>query len=183
VGLLEAHGIRVDEDVFLGGLARADNPERGFVGDVDGPPGRLPPEAYGVHAGPLAARLRDFGLDARAERGRDREWLEAQLPVAGAIVVWVTGDLVARRPVVLRDRRGEAFVAVPWEHAVLAVGADAAGVSMVDPGCGTLRRLSWDAFLPVWACLGGMAVWAPVASRNVDIERSAATSRGPPRRD
>ena len=60
--LLAAYGMVIDEDEFFRGLPRSDNPDIGFVGDPDGPGGSLPPDGYGVHAGPVAARLREYGL-------------------------------------------------------------------------------------------------------------------------
>ena len=59
-------GVGFVEDEFFHRLPKSDNPQRGFLGDVDLPPGSMPPEGYGVYAGPIAATLRSFGLAARA---------------------------------------------------------------------------------------------------------------------
>ena len=48
--LLAAYGIPLEEDAFRAGLPVSDNPDFGFVGDVDGPGEQLPPAGYGVHA-------------------------------------------------------------------------------------------------------------------------------------
>jgi len=48
-------GVAIDELEFLGRLPISDNPEIGFVGDVNGNWGKIPPDSYGVHAGPVAA--------------------------------------------------------------------------------------------------------------------------------
>ena len=61
-------GVTFTEDDFFRRLPKSDNPQRGFLGDVDLPPGSMPPVGYGVYAGPIAANLRSFGLDAQARR-------------------------------------------------------------------------------------------------------------------
>jgi uncharacterized protein YvpB len=159
--LMSAYGLPADEERFQAGLPRTDNPDTGFVGDPNGPPGGVPPAPYGVHAEPVAARLRELGLPARAERGRDAAWLRARLSGHRPVVVWATGDMTARRAVRRKDREGRTFEAVPWEHALLAVGYDAGNVRLFDPCDGRCRDEPWSRFLPAWASLGGMAVWVP----------------------
>jgi hypothetical protein len=162
----------VPEAEFHRGLPASDNPDLGFVGDVDGPAGRLPPEGYGVHAGPVARRLGELGLPARAERGRDADWLRARLREGKPVVLWVTADLACRPAALRTDRAGRAYRAVAWEHAVLAVGATRDGVRCLDPATGRERVISWPALLPAWAALDGMAVWVPSQSMGVDTRRS-----------
>ena len=171
VALLSAYGRTVDEDDFLAGLPRSDNPDLGFVGSVDDPPGCLPPEGYGVHAEPVAARLRALGLPARAERGRDLAGLRARLREGRPVVAWVTSDLVPRRGDVRVDRTGRSYRAVPWEHAVLALGDAPGGVELFDPATGDVRVVPWPTFAAAWASLEAMAVWCPAAppvSRSLD---------------
>ena len=74
--LLAVYGIALPEDGFRLGIPASDNPDEGFVGDVNGPGGHLPPAGYGVHAEPVAARLRAVGLPATARRscGTSKAW-------------------------------------------------------------------------------------------------------------
>ncbi|MGD2166025.1 MAG: hypothetical protein PVH50_10920, partial [Anaerolineae bacterium] len=72
-------GAEFSEDAFFRRLPKSDNPQRGFVGDVDMPAGSMPPAGYGVYAGPVAATLRSFGLDAEAHHGVEMHSLKEEL--------------------------------------------------------------------------------------------------------
>ena len=50
-------------------LPISDNPEFGFVGNVNSPWGQVPPYAYGVYAGPVADLLNAYGIPAKAIKG------------------------------------------------------------------------------------------------------------------
>lgn len=158
--LLAAHGIAATEAEVFARLPRSDNPDLGFVGDVDGPPGRLPPEGYGVHAGPIAAALRSFGLAATAVRGRDLAWLRAETEAGRPVIAWVTGACSLSRPVDLVDARGTPFRCVRGEHTVLVVGVRGSSVLVVDPGEGRRTTFDADEFDAAWALLGRRAVRA-----------------------
>jgi hypothetical protein len=47
-------------------LPLSDNPDLGFVGDVNSPWGQIPPYGYGVYAGPIADLLAVYGIPAKA---------------------------------------------------------------------------------------------------------------------
>jgi uncharacterized protein YvpB len=159
--LLAFLGRPTDEDVFRTGVPLSDNPEHGFVGDVDGPPGRLPPHGNGVHAPPVAERLRTLGVGARAGRGFSRAWLEARLREGRPVIVWATGTLEPGRGVVTTDARGRPFRAVAGEHTYLAVGYDRSRVHLLDAATGEVRSIDWPRFLASWQSLESMAVWIP----------------------
>jgi uncharacterized protein YvpB len=169
--LLAAHGRVVAEEDFLARLPRDDDPERGFVGDVDAPGGGLPPEGYGVHAPPVAATLRGFGLDARAERGRDLAWLRAETEAGRPVIAWTTyGCRPGRREeVTLPD--GRRVAAVRWEHAVLVIAVRGGRVSYVDPAWGEVRRASEAEFDASWALFDRAAVSATGALARGDVGR------------
>lgn len=141
-------------------LPRSDHPDHGFVGDPDGPPGRLPPDGYGVHAEPVAAVLVGMGLEARAELGRRYDWLLAEIRAGRPVIAWVTGSCDPSSVSWLRDAQGRRFRAVRGEHTVLVIAADGAGVTVVDPAVGLRRRFERDEFEVAWALLDGMAVSA-----------------------
>ena len=85
--------LRVEEAVFFDGLARSDNPELGFVGNVDGPGEQLPPAGYGVYEGPVAARLRELGLPAIGGQGGTRELLQAAIAAGHPVIIFATYGL------------------------------------------------------------------------------------------
>jgi uncharacterized protein YvpB len=158
VDLLRWHGIRVSEAAFRAGLPASDNPDLGFVGDVDGPCGRLPPQGYGVHAEPVAARLRALGLAATALRGQDLRWLFRELAARRPVIVWAIAGLETPVPVCGVDASGRAYVAARGEHTFLAVGYRAGAVALMDPATGEVRWSPADRFDASWAVLGRQAV-------------------------
>jgi uncharacterized protein YvpB len=158
--LLGFHGLPGDESRFLAGLPRSDDPDLGFVGDPDGPGGGLPPASYGVHAAPVAQRLREHGLAAEATRGRDLPWLRAEIAAGRPVVVWATADLAARTPVTLSSRAGRRFLAVAGEHTFLVTGFGPGTVVLLDPASGREKHVAERRFDEAWATLGRIAVSA-----------------------
>lgn len=156
--LLAFYGRPMGEDAFRNGIPLSDNPDEGFVGDVDGPGGHLPPAGYGVHAEPLAARLNAVGLPVRAFRGRDLAWLRLQLAQGKPVIVWATSQLDAPPCVVMQDARGRSFSAVAGEHSFLAVGYGPGFVLLVDAATGRERQVFTRGFDASWAALGRQAV-------------------------
>ena len=159
--LLAAHGIEASENEFLRRLPRSDDPEEGFVGDVDGPVGRLPPEGYGVHAPPVAAVVRTFGLRANAEHGRDLAWLEAEAAAGRPVVVWIPAGCRRVEPVERISKHGTTFRAVPFEHAVLVIGVRPGRVVWLDPASGEVRDAPEEVFDAAWALFDRAAVSTP----------------------
>jgi uncharacterized protein YvpB len=172
--LLAAHGIPAAEDEFLRRLPRSDDPEEGFVGDVDGPVGRLPPESYGVHAPPIAATLRSFRLDARVERGRNLAWLKAEAAAGRPVVVWIPAGCRRVAPVECTSRRGTSFRAVPFEHAVLVIGERPGRVVWLDPASGEVQDADDAVFDAAWALFDRAAVSAtgPVSRGDAPAPRT-----------
>ncbi len=158
VDLLAYYGIDVTEEAFLASLPRADNPHRGFVGDVNGPGEQLPPSGYGVYAEPVAMRMRAYGLPVEVQRGVGLDWLLGMLAARRPVIVWATGPLDAPAPVALRDGRGESYLAVRGEHTFLAVGYAPGTVILLDPATGKEKRVFTSRFDASWATLGRMAV-------------------------
>jgi uncharacterized protein YvpB len=161
--LLAYYGLQVSEDAFRLGLPRSDNPDLGFVGDVDGPGEQLPPAGYGVHAEPVAARLGALGLPAEALRGADLSWLRDRLAEGKPVEVWATAPLDAPRPVRMRDARGRAFTVVRGEHTWLAVGYAPGLLYLVDAATGRTREVFERRFEASWSALGRQAV-VPLAA-------------------
>jgi uncharacterized protein YvpB len=158
VDLLAHYGIAVAEDEFRRGLPLSDNPDLGFVGDVDGPGEQLPPDGYGVHAEPVAARIADFGLPVHAGRNRDLEWLRRQIARGRPVIVWATGQMDAPRPVAMRDAAGRAFTAVRGEHTWLAIGYGPGTITLIDATTGREREFAVSRFDAAWATLGRQAL-------------------------
>lgn len=158
--LLAHYGIQVDEETFFARLPKSDNPDYGFVGDVNGPTGQLPPQGYGVHEQPIATTLTSFGLEATAFRRPEMTDLHAHIWSNRPVIVWATSTLRPGTPVTLRDGAGREFQAVRGEHTYIAVGWDAVRgrIELLDAATGKRKLVSLERFEAAWDSLGNRAV-------------------------
>ena len=153
-------GLAIDEMEFFGRLPVSDNPETGFVGDVNGDWGYLPPKAYGVHAGPVAELLRTYGAQAEAQRGLSWEEVQREIAAGRPVMVWVVGHLWAGTPVSYTAQDGQTTTVARYEHTMILVGYSPARVLVVD-GEKTYAQTP-ATFLRSWSVLGNMAIlWRP----------------------
>ncbi|MEK7327398.1 MAG: C39 family peptidase [Chloroflexota bacterium] len=152
-------GVAIDELEFFGRLPVSDNPEVGFAGDVNGKWGNIPPDSYGVHAGPVAALLREYyGLSAEARRDLTWDDLRAELDAGRPVIVWVTGHVSTGKAVEYVADDGQTVIVAPFEHTVIVVGYTDESVSVLDGS--KLYSRSLDKFLDSWSVLGYMAIVA-----------------------
>jgi uncharacterized protein YvpB len=151
-------GVEVDELEFLAALPKSDNPDRGFVGDVYGEWGQVPPNAYGVHASPVARLLQRYGLNARAHLHMQWETLQAEIAAGRPVVVWVTGHVAPGEPIVYTAADGHRTVVARFEHTVTVIGYGPEGVLIADGN--QVYRRSLERFMDAWTTLRSMAVTA-----------------------
>jgi uncharacterized protein YvpB len=151
-------GAGFTEDAFFRRLPKSDNPQRGFVGDVDMPAGSMPPIGYGVYAEPVAATLRSFGLDAEAHRPLELDTLKEELAAQRPVIVWATYDMQLPGTETWVSWDGVASTVVRWQHTFIAVGYDEQGLRLVDAFDAETKFFSYQAFVPAWDQLGRMAV-------------------------
>jgi uncharacterized protein YvpB len=151
-------GVVIDEMEFISALPVSDDPDRGFVGDVRGEWGNVPPQAYGVHAPPVARALRDFGMPAESQRYMAWDGIRAEVAAGRPVLVWVTGHVEAGEGQVYTASDGRQTIVAPYEHTVIVVGYDEDSVLVVD-GASSYRR-SLERFLASWGALRNMAVTA-----------------------
>jgi uncharacterized protein YvpB len=151
-------GVSVSETEFLSLLPRSDNPELGFVGNPNGMWGGVPPNDYGVHAAPVAALLRAYGLEA--EDRRDMSWddLRIEITAGRPVIVWVIGAMWdgVRRTYIAED--GSEVIVAAFEHSMIVVGYDSTLVHAVDASTGWTYSYAKEAFLRSWQVLDNMAV-------------------------
>lgn len=151
-------GVAIDELDFFDRLPVSDNPEIGFVGDVRSGWGQIPPHAYGVHAEPVAAMLREYGLSAIAVRGMAPEEVRAQIDDDLPVIVWVTGHVAPGKSADYVAADGQTVLVAPYEHTVMVIGYTADHIMVLDGRKRYWR--SWELFLESWGVLGNMAVVA-----------------------
>jgi uncharacterized protein YvpB len=151
-------GVIIDELEFMNALPHSDDPDRGFVGDVEGEWGNLPPEAYGVHAGPVARLLQSYGLRAEAKRYMSWDDLRAEIAAGRPVIAWVTGHVEEGEGVVYTASDGRRTIVARFEHTVIVIGYDEETVLVLD-GANTYRR-PIERFLASWGALRNMAITA-----------------------
>jgi uncharacterized protein YvpB len=127
------HGVDLSEAEIMAALPYHANPHLGFRGNVDGSPGGL--EDYGVYARPIIAVLNARGLDARLTDGGPAN-IRAAIARGNPVVAWITyncqASAGARAPTTIAVE-GETVTLIPFEHAVVLIGYDEAGMWANDP--------------------------------------------------
>lgn len=161
VDLAAYFGKWIGERAFFDRLPVSDNPDKGFVGNVYGAWGQIPPSPYGVHAEPIAALLRDYGLNASARRYISWDDVRLEIAEGRPVQVWVIGNSSgwmpgSYYPVYYRNQNGEFTIVSPYEHTVIVIGYTPTSVTLLD-GAKIYTR-SLDQFLDSWSVLRNMAV-------------------------
>lgn len=151
-------GVEINENDFLDNLPRSDDPNLGFVGDIDGPVGNIPPNSYGVYADPVANLLRDYGLDVAAVHGMRMRELKAEIAAGRPVMAWVVGAVEEGYPQLYYPPSGGEVTVVHWEHVVAVVGYDQDFVYVIDPTFNFYYGRWINTFKSSWAALGNMAV-------------------------
>jgi uncharacterized protein YvpB len=149
-------GKHINEYTFFNGLPVHDNPDKGFVGSVYGSWGQIPPAPYGVHAKPVAQRLREFGLNAKAVHGMTFDELKAEIAAGQPVIVWVVGHVNRGTPIPYTASGGAVTTVAKFEHTVIVIGYTEHKVTVLD-GAQVYTRYTKE-FLKSWAVLGNQAV-------------------------
>jgi uncharacterized protein YvpB len=151
-------GVGIGEGEFLSGLPRSDNPDVGFVGNPNDLWGAVPPNSYGVHAGPVADRLRSYGLLAEARHDLSWDELRTEIVAGRPVIVWIIGGMWAGTPRSYTAADGHTTTVANFEHTMLLVGYSSSSVNVIDASTGRLATYPLSLFLNSWAVLGNMAV-------------------------
>lgn len=140
----------------MNALPPSDDPNRGFVGSVYDIPGQIPPNGYGVHADPVAALLRAFGLPAEAFYRMTAEDIKNEINHGKPVIAWVISNTLPGYGVTYTTQNGDDVIVAPNEHTVIVIGYDPTGVTILDGGLVYWR--SWDTFFASFSVLGNMAI-------------------------
>jgi uncharacterized protein YvpB len=149
-------GVTIYEYTFQTLLPHSDNPDYGFVGDVNSKWGQVPPYAYGVYAGPVADLLRQYGLPAQAVKGYTLAEVKQKLAESKPIMVWVIGNMEWSKAKEYVDSKGNKTLVAPFEHVVILTGYDKDKIRYMSEG--SFYDAPTDVFLTSWGVLGNMAV-------------------------
>jgi uncharacterized protein YvpB len=137
-------------------LPVSDNPDYGFVGNVNGPWGQVPPYAYGVYAGPVADLLRSYGVTAASYKNYTLEQLKAKIAQDIPVIVWVIGNVVGGVPAQYTDSKGRTTIVAAYEHVVIVTGYSQDRIRYMNEGM--FFEVPTKVFLNSWGILGSMVV-------------------------
>jgi uncharacterized protein YvpB len=149
-------GVTIDEVAFFIALPVSDNPNKGFVGDVHGDWGHLPPDSYGVYAGPVAEELQKHGVNVLAVYQYSLEGIKQQIASGKPIIVWVVGHVEHGSPQTYTSSDGLTSVVAPYEHTVNVIGYARNTITILDGA--TIYTRSIADFLASWSVLGNMGI-------------------------
>lgn len=150
--------VNIRERKFLTKLPRSENPDEGFVGNPSDAWGNIPPKSYGVHAEPVAALLREHGLQAEARRGMQWDELRAEIAAGRPVIVWVIGQIWQGTPIKYSAPDGHKTTVARFEHTMIVIGYGPSVVHLVDAYSGKTVSHPLRRFLASWKTLGNMAV-------------------------
>jgi uncharacterized protein YvpB len=151
-------GVEVNEFAFQVRLPISDNPDLGFVGDVNGPWGQVPPYAYGVHAGPVAQVLTDYyGMNAVGMKGFTTRELKEQIAADKPVITWVVANCTWSEPYEYTDMAGNKVVTAPYEHVVIVTGYNETSIRYMNNG--KFFDIPTEYFERTWSVLGNMVVY------------------------
>ena len=157
VDLAWYYDVNIYQYDFQINLPISDNPDLGFVGDVNGPWGQIPPYAYGVHAAPVANLLNEYGVEVEGGKGYRQEDIKFAISRSHPVIVWVIGAMVYSEPVPYEDKSGNMTIVAPYEHVVILTGYDKDSVRYLNNG--KYADVPNEVFLNSWGVLGNMAVF------------------------
>lgn len=149
-------GVDINEFEFQHRMPLSDNPDKGFVGDVNSPWGQVPPYGYGVHAPPVAALLREYGLPAKAVRGFSLEDLRTEISQGKPVIAWVIGNVVGGIPYEYTDSVGDKVIVAAYEHVVIITGYNKDSIRYNTNG--KFFEIKDEYFLNSFNVLGNMAL-------------------------
>ncbi len=157
VDLAAYFGVTIPEMDFISLLPISDNPNEGFVGNIYDEKGQLPPASYGVHAAPVAALLRAYGLSAWDKYGMNFETLQREVSAGKPVMVWVIGNVwPSYGTETYTSSSGASVTVAAWEHTVLVIGYDNDHVTVLDGDLIYERPI--PNFMDSWSTLGYMGI-------------------------
>ncbi|MFZ3070491.1 MAG: C39 family peptidase [Anaerolineaceae bacterium] len=149
-------GVFFYEFDFQVGLPLSDNPDYGYVGDVNSIWGQIPPYAYGVYSSPLAELLVEYGLPAQSVKNYSLDQLKSKLSESKPVIAWVIGNMEYSQPVEYVDSQGRSVLVAPYEHVVILTGYDETSIRYMTNG--KFYDVPTEVFMTSWGVLGNMAV-------------------------
>jgi uncharacterized protein YvpB len=109
-----------------------------------------------VHAEPVAQRLREYGLKAKAVRDMTYQELKTEIASGQPVIVWVVGHVARGTPVPYTASDGAVTTVAKFEHTVIVIGYDQSKITVLD-GARVYSTYQGE-FLKSWEVLEKQAV-------------------------
>jgi uncharacterized protein YvpB len=148
--------VNINELEFIDRLPKSDDPETGFVGNINGRMGQLPPNSYGVHASPVADLLQEYGLPAEAKHDWTFSGLKQELASGQPVIVWIVNLPFEIDTQEYTASNGNTTTVARFEHTWIITGYNASTVTVVDSSW--TYNVNIATFMERWEALGKQAV-------------------------
>jgi uncharacterized protein YvpB len=150
-------GVQINEFNFQYEMPLSDNPDHGFVGDVNGPWGQVPPYAYGVYAAPVATALQKHGLPAKGIKAFTIGQIKSEIAIDHPVIAWVIGNVVGGVPSLYTDSEGRKTIVAAYEHVVIVTGYNEKSIRYMNNG--KFYETPIEVFQNSWNVLENMVVF------------------------
>lgn len=153
----EFFGVSINEHEFIDRLPTSDDPEEGFVGNINGPMGQIPPGDYGVYSSPVAELLRDYGLNAASVKDWDLRSLKQEIAAGRPVIVWIVNLPFSVNPSeYTAASNGNTTVVAPYQHTWIVTGYNSGTFTVVDSEW--TYNVITQTFIERWNALGNQAI-------------------------
>ncbi len=149
-------GVTISELEFIDRIPHSDDPTQGFVGNINGAMGQLPPDDYGVHAGPVAELLHEYGLNAVAVSGWDIQAIKKEIAEGRPVIVWIVNLPFAVETSQYTAPNGNTSTVARFEHTWIITGYNAYTFTAIDSEW--TYNVKTSTFIERWNALGNQAI-------------------------
>ncbi|MDO9546912.1 MAG: C39 family peptidase [Pelolinea sp.] len=149
-------GVHINELELIDRIPKSDDPTQGFVGNINGSMGQLPPGDYGVYPGPIAAILREYGLNARAVKGWDIQSIKEEIAAGRPVIVWIVNLPFAVETSQYTASNGNTSIVARFEHTWIVTGYNASTFTVIDSEW--TYNVKTATLVERWNALGNQAI-------------------------
>jgi len=149
-------GVTINELEFIDRMPHSDDPTQGFVGNINGAMGHLPPNDYGVYAGPVAELLRGYGLNALAVNGWDIQAIKREIAAGRPVIVWIVNLPFAIETSQYTASNGNTTTVARFEHTWIITGYNSQTFTVIDSEW--TYNVMTSTFIERWNALGNQAI-------------------------
>lgn len=149
-------GYQISKLDFIDRLPVSDDPEKGFVGHINGPMGQFPPSDYGIHAGPVADLLREFNVPAAAVRNWDLKKIKNEIASGRPVIVWIVNLPFEIETQEYTSSNGNTTTVARFEHTWIVTGYNMNVLTVIDSEWS--YNVKTQTFLDRWGALGNQAI-------------------------